>query len=141
MSPKHTQHTCSETIITLTQGYRLHHMSKVDNTYLKWITQGSVAVIRAIPLDKSQNYADVIQRHLETVKSKKQGHCTHKSINHRCIIIHVTIEHNVGLPANTDGGRYTEQWKYGPEKQTKKEISQVNIPPTHSTCPANVTQL
>jgi len=55
--------------------------------------------------------------------------------------MHVTIEHNVGLRANTDGGRYTEQCKYGPEEQTKTEISQVNIPPTLSTCQANVTKL
>ena len=142
MSPKHTQHTCSETIITLTQGYRLHHMSEVDKTYLKWIAQGSVAVIPAIPYAKSQQYAVVIQRHLNTVKRKKQGHYIPMSLlHHICIIMHLTIEHNVGLPTNTDGGRYSEQWKYEPEKQTKEEISQVNIPPTHPTCQANVTQL
>ena len=80
MSPKHTQHTCSETIITLTQGYRLHHMSEVDNTYLKWITQGSVAVIPAIPYAQRQNYAHVIQQHLENVKRNKKGHSIHQSI-------------------------------------------------------------
>ena len=72
--------SCSETIITLTQGYRLQHMSKVDRTYPMWITKGSVAIIPAIPNAQRQNYADAIQQHLQKAKCNKEGHSTHKSI-------------------------------------------------------------